>query len=283
MEVSGRALKDYRSKPSEIWKQQTWSFKRFQNKFIKIGIEDNLQHISFTLEMNDKIMGISVVYASTCYIARKSLWIKLQVIIHHNKMHRCFIEDFNIIIGAHEYNGTSIPSRGHIQDFPNQIDSYHLFHIPISGANFTWLNVSGVNHTQKRLDMAICNQTRIDPCVNTSCSTLIKTILDQYPLLLQFNCQEVMFKSQFIFLHMWILQQDYYKVVESSWNSKFIGILMYVLSKKLQILIGNLKAWNKSSFGNVRAQIKQVEKDLISIQEKINIELTLMLYQIGRE
>ncbi|CAK8532194.1 unnamed protein product [Lathyrus sativus] len=45
---------------------------------------------------------------------------------------------------------------------------------------------------------------------------------------------------------------------------------MYVLSKKLQILKGNLKAWNKNVFGNVQDHVKTAEKDLGCIQEEIS-------------
>lgn len=46
-----------------------------------------------------------------------------------------------------------------MEDFSNWSDRTHLINIPTSGAKFTWDNGrSGVNHTQKRLDRAICNQ-----------------------------------------------------------------------------------------------------------------------------
>lgn len=44
---------------------------------------------------------------------------------------------------------------------------------------------------------------------------------------------------------------------------------MFVLSKKLQILKRNIKAWTKNIFGNVHGQVKKAEKDIGCIQEKI--------------
>lgn len=44
---------------------------------------------------------------------------------------------------------------------------------------------------------------------------------------------------------------------------------MFVLTKKLKILKGNLRAWNHSSFGNVHDKVKQAESVLSNIQEKI--------------
>ncbi|KAI5410800.1 hypothetical protein KIW84_056074 [Lathyrus oleraceus] len=48
-----------------------------------------------------------------------------------------------------------------------------------------------------------------------------------------------------------------------------VSFCMFVLSKKLQILKRNIKAWTKNIFGNVHDQVKKVEKDLGCIQEKI--------------
>lgn len=104
-------------------------------------------------------MGISAIYASTCYIARRALWYKLQSNFQQYQIPLCCFGDFNTILGAHEYNGSHRPARGLMEDFGRWTDSNHLLHIPTTGARFTWSNSrKSVIHTQKRLDREVCNQ-----------------------------------------------------------------------------------------------------------------------------
>ncbi|KAI5443522.1 hypothetical protein KIW84_012242 [Lathyrus oleraceus] len=60
--------------------------------------------------------------------------------------------DFNIILGSHEYDGTSSPARGPMEDFVTWTDQNHLIDMPIVSSKFTWSNGrSGPHHTRKRL------------------------------------------------------------------------------------------------------------------------------------
>lgn len=43
------------------------------------------QHISFTVMFNGFFIGISIVYASTCYITRRNLWNSMQGTFHNIK------------------------------------------------------------------------------------------------------------------------------------------------------------------------------------------------------
>lgn len=86
-------------------------------------------------------------------------------------------------------------TRSPMEDFSNWTNSNHLLYLTTVGASFTWDNGrKGPDHTQKWLDIAICNQDWADTCVFTSCSTLVKTRFDQYPLLLHFKSDNTNFK-----------------------------------------------------------------------------------------
>lgn len=87
-----------------------------------------------------------------------------------------------------------------MEDFVTWTDQNHLIDMPIVSSKFTWSNGrSGPHHTRKRLHKVIYNQAWVDACVQTSCSTLIKSYSYHYPILLHFNCQDFKFKSQFRF------------------------------------------------------------------------------------
>lgn len=89
-------------------------------------ILSNSQQISFTFKLDDKLMGISLVYAYTFYFARRSLWCNLQDILNNQKLLWCFIGDFSLILDAHEYSGSNSPPRGPMEEFSNWIDHNRL-------------------------------------------------------------------------------------------------------------------------------------------------------------
>ncbi|CAK8532193.1 unnamed protein product [Lathyrus sativus] len=114
--------------------------------------------ISFTFKSNEQTIGITTVYASTCYIARRNLWTGLHRVLNHTSLPWCFIGDFNTINGAHEYNGYYSPARGPMEEFNDSTNFNCLVHIQTSDAKFTWSNGRyGARHTHKRLDRALCN------------------------------------------------------------------------------------------------------------------------------
>ncbi|KAI5421605.1 hypothetical protein KIW84_045146 [Lathyrus oleraceus] len=205
-----------------------------------IQIDD--QQVSFTILVNGYSIGISVVYALTSYITRRNLWNSLQNILQTYKISWCFMVDFNIILGAHEYDDPFGPARGPMDEFSFWSDQNHLIHMPTVGAKFTWSNGrNGSHHTRKRLDKVICNQAWINSFVQHSCSSLIKSRSNHFPILLHFIFHDFKFKYQFRFLQMWTTHQDCIKVVESSWKTNFVGCHMFVLASKLRVLKDNLR------------------------------------------
>jgi len=145
------------------------------------------QQVSFMLKEHDNYFSVSAIYASTSYLQRRNLWTNLQNLQTQYNVPWCFLGDYNAIIGAHEYQGAFQPSRTPMNEFLQWSNSNHLIHLPTRGSFFTWSNGRrGTNHTQKRLDRAICNQQWIDMCTTISCSTLIRNRSDHFPLLLDF-------------------------------------------------------------------------------------------------
>lgn len=217
-----------------------WCLCHQSNNLDVVDIRD--QQISFSFMVNGIMLGITAVYASTCYLARRMLWSNLQEVLVQHNIPWSIIGEFNTILGAHEYCGSFSPARGPMEEFSLWTDRSHLVHIPTSGARYTWSNGrSEVEHTQKRLDRVICNQNLIDVCSITSCSTLVRNRSDHYPLLFHFYCLSSKVRSNFRFLQAWTLHPECKRVVESAWKTYVVGCPMYVLAKKLQNLKKNLK------------------------------------------
>jgi hypothetical protein len=186
--------------------------------------------------MNDKILAISAVYASTNYVKRRKLWEALNLLQTQHVLPWCFIGDFNVILGAHKHRGRFSPTRIPMEEFKTWSDNSNLFHLPTRGAEFTWNNGRGGHrHTEKRLDRAVCNQSWLDFCSVTSVSTLTKHKSDHFPLLLDFQITVSSFASSFKFLRMWSLHPGCRSLILESWNTDVVGCPMFILSKKLKI------------------------------------------------
>jgi ribonuclease HI len=225
------------------------------------------QCVAFTLSEMDKVFGIVAVYASTCYVNRRNLWSSLSHLNSNNDIPWCFLGDFNVVLGIHEYSGNYSPADLPMNEFQEWTNSNNLLHLPTRGAWYTWSNGRrGRAFTEKRLDRAICNQTWLNLCCKVSCSTLIRNKSDHYPLLLDFQFSDSTFVSQFKFLKMWSLHPTCKELISDCWNTNFVGSPMFVLCSKLKLLKEKLKVWNREVFGNVHSSVKEAEDTLRSIQ-----------------
>lgn len=60
--------------------------------------------------------------------------------------------------------------------------------------------------------------------------------------------------------------------IASCWNQPVVGFPMLILTKKLQIIKGKLKIWNKETFGDIHLLVKNSTTHLESIQHQIHLE-----------
>jgi len=237
-----------------------------------IVLDKDDQQVSFSFMLDNKEFFMSAIYASTNHIRRRNLWQKLSLLQSNHDAPWCFIGDYNVILGAHEYCGHSSPARLPMEEFQTWTDNHNLLHIPTRGSEYTWDNRRPCRrHTKKRLDRSICNQNWIDNCSNISCTTLLKTSSDHYPLLLEFNNTIHQFPSSLKFMKMWTLHNNCKQVVQDCWNVNIAGCPMYILSTKLKLLKNKSKVWNKEVFGNVHALVYDAEQHLANIQNQIQL------------
>lgn len=87
----------------------------------------------------------------------------------------CVFDDFNKIVGDHEYRGSRNLVRFPIEEFQNWKDTGNLVHLPTRSVFYTWDNGwRGLDFTQKRLDKEMVNHMCIDMCLDISCNTLTR-------------------------------------------------------------------------------------------------------------
>lgn len=134
-----------------------------------------------------------------------------------------------------------------MDEFHNWLESNSLIHITPRGLEFSWSNGRRESiNTQRTLDRSVCNHLWLYMCCSLSCSTLTQHKSDHFPLLLEFQVTSVTFASQFKFQQMWTLHSDCKEIVNSCWNTNFLGSPMYIMSSKLKLLKDRLKVWNRN-------------------------------------
>ncbi|CAL5194862.1 unnamed protein product [Lathyrus oleraceus] len=69
------------------------------------------QHVTFTVLIDNILISIVVVYASTCHIKRRSLWEDISSCTSSTNIPWCLIGDYNSILRAHEHKEAHNPFR----------------------------------------------------------------------------------------------------------------------------------------------------------------------------
>ena len=219
-------------------------------------LDINDQSISIKIDVAGKDFGVTAVYASTCYIRRRSLWASITHLHSQHDLPWSCIGDFNTILGAHEQRSHYSPSRLAMEEFQQWFDTNNFIHLYTRGASYTWSNGrKGRFSIQRRLDRVIVNPSWIIAASISNVSTLTKLRSDHYPLLFQFNNQHTQHNSTFKFLKVWTEHPDCINIIKQSWNTHITGCPMYVLTQKLKLLKENLKTWNHNTFGNIHSHV----------------------------
>lgn len=229
------------------------------------------QHLSCSINVDNQVIYISAIYASTSYSTRRQLWNELTSLHHTYQGPWCFIGDYNTILGAHEQRGTHLPLRISCDEFRNWTDSGNLTHLMTRGAQFTWSNGRrGAAYTAKRLDRAISNNDWLDFWSVVSCCTLTKSKSDHFPLLINLQKETWRHSLSFKFLRMWAENPDCRKVISEVWSMNVVGCPMLVLTSKLKVLKQKLRDWNQDVFGNVRENVNVALQKVDWVQEQID-------------
>lgn len=242
-----------------------------KNNLYPTLLNTNDQSISITFDVAGKIFGVTAVYASTCYIKRRSLWAAITHLQSQHDIPWSCIGDFNAILGSHEQRSQYSPSRVAMEEFQQWSDYNNLIHLHTRGASYTWSNGrKGRYNIQRRLDRVIVNHKWITAASTSNVSTLTKLRSDHYPLLFQFNNQNIQHNSTFKFLKVWTEHPDCINIIRQSWNTQITGCPMYVLTQKLKLLKDKLKAWNLNTFGNIHSHVNTANQLVDDIQEQID-------------
>ncbi|CAN0922514.1 Transposon TX1 uncharacterized 149 kDa protein [Linum grandiflorum] len=200
------------------------------------------------------------VYGPCFHIKKLQFLQELRDIVGWWKFPVCMIGDFNLIRSLDQATGR-YRSRLEMEWFNNMIFDLALIELPLGGAQFTWSNFQE-NSSMSRLDRAMVSLDWEQHFSGCTLRALPRTCSDHCPILVE--CQDVeQIHRPWRFEFMWMEHELFTPFVRQVWEEVVHtpGSLVK-LAKKLKILKGKLKCWNRDVFRRVD---KEIEQNLIEV------------------
>lgn len=225
------------------------------------------QLVVIDMKLQGKDVRVAFVHGSNSYVVRRSLWHDLT----HSLSPNCvYIGDFNALLGAHERRGNA-PAEISCREFRLFIESAELIEPASSGVPLTWAGRRFLpRHTESVLDRALMSFGFSEIWFSSTCLKLPRITSDHSPIVLSCSLDSINSPKPFRFSHMWIMHEDFLRVISSSWSEQSSEKCpIFRVMAKLRRLKTVLKSWNKNVFGNVDVQIATLQDKLIAVQQNI--------------
>ena len=97
---------------------------------------------------------------------------------------------------------------------------------------------------------------------------MVAPTLDHKPILLDTHFENNILNKPFRFEAMWARDSECEVVVDQAWRKEFIGSYGFNLMKKISHSGFLLSKWNKTSFGQTKTKILEIERRIGIIQSK---------------
>ncbi|XP_026400275.1 uncharacterized protein LOC113296156 [Papaver somniferum] len=165
--------------------------------------------------------------------------------------------DFNAILSPDERNipGGGVENRNSFKAF---VHKSSLIDIPMAGGRFIWTN-SQQPPLLSRLDTFLLCPDFMNHCLSPMQVRLRRPISDHARIMLHCNFEDSR-KSPFRLDNFILHHPDFINNLRLWWdNLSFSGSPSFIFAKKLQDLKFFIKIWQKQTFGNLQAQIDNLE------------------------
>ena len=221
---------------------------------------------------------IAFVYGPPALFDRDILWdwlIRMSSVLSDSAW--LVIGDLNQVVSLQDKKSNSGSSSG-IQQFRNCIDNSALIEVIQQGQPFTWTN----NRKQddeclERLDMTFCNLIWTQVFPSSFVQTLPIASSDHSPIIL--STEAIFSKSRIIkFENFWYLFPEAYNIINSCWSIPLQGSPCQRVSSKLNKTLSSLLCWSKSRVGNLSSKIKEGEKKLQELSERVSLQGILDIF-----
>ncbi|XP_068466212.1 uncharacterized protein [Phaseolus vulgaris] len=203
------------------------------------------------------------VYAACSLREKKILWGELSRIkMASQDMIWCLSGDFNDVRSICERKGAT--ERGsqssEIRGFNRFIDTNLLIELPFVGKHFTWFNSNG--KAKSRLDRVLvsedwmqlwplCKQYVQRREVSDHCALVVKVVDKDWG------------PKPFRTIDAWLVEKGFMEMVKDRWSDYYVqGSSFMKVKEKMKRLKGDLKVWNRDTFGNLETSKKRILQEI---------------------
>ncbi|PKI70157.1 hypothetical protein CRG98_009445 [Punica granatum] len=181
------------------------------------------------------------------------------------------MRDFNAIKCIEEVKvvGRKVVIDQSMRDFADFMDSTELTDHSFIGCCFTWSNKRQEGFQARKINRVLVNEKWFREEIASTIEFLPPGLSDHCPAMLKFGEKENAGPRPFKFFHFWTEHSGYMELVERVWLNTQEGSPMDVLYKKLRNLKTHLRDFNKTEFGNVHAQVTDIQHELARVQSTL--------------
>ena len=196
--------------------------------------------------------AFSGVYGPNVDAERGILWEELARVRSWWGVPWCIGGDFNVVRFPSEKLGEG-RFTGAMRNFSNFISEMELVDLPLLEGQFTWSNNQDPP-SKSRIDRFLISADWEDHFLHLTQKASTRMMSDHCPIILD-SGSFTRGKSYFKFENMWLQHEEFSEKVKGWWGSyEYHGSPSFVLASKLKALKGDIKIWNKESFGDVRGK-----------------------------
>ncbi|KAK9057871.1 hypothetical protein SSX86_022710 [Deinandra increscens subsp. villosa] len=206
------------------------------------------------------------IYAPQTESRKKALWEGLLDFMNANPGTYIIFGDFNSIRNQSEKLGKYF-SSSNANNFNDFINDSGLIDFPLGGFNFTRIDAKGRNAS--KIDRFLVSPSFFDFFRNPEAIVLDSSIADHRPILLRQSSKDFG-PTPFKFFNSWLNDNEFDKVVVSSWVKQLIHVSKFIVFKnKLKRLKEDLKTWRKNRMPN-SSMLDSAIKELVDLDTIID-------------
>ncbi|XP_042059501.1 uncharacterized protein LOC121804012 [Salvia splendens] len=241
-----------------------WIFVEEGANFVVEEDSDQMLHGRFLSPRLERHISVSAIYAKCSRTGRYHLWDKLrEIAVITDGTPWIVVGDFNTILSPHERVGSDTNRQAEMIDFAETIEDCRLLDPGFDGSDYTWAK----NGLMERLDRILVNDAWPQVFEATRVTNLPRVSSDHGPVLARCRCPNRQPGGKaFRFQNMWIRHEGFLDTVRNTWNQPTEAEGLLNLQIKLARTTKMIKLWNKEVFGNIHANLKEMEDKVAEAQ-----------------
>jgi hypothetical protein len=213
---------------------------------------------------------LTCVYGEAQVSERHKTWSLLKFIKASSPLPWACVGDFNEVLHQSEHVGVQERSRAQIAGFREMVDVCGFTDLGYEGRSWTFeKKVAGGTYCRTRLDRGLANADWCCRFPEASVKHLTAAASDHGPILLQWRSVQRPRKQkrQFRYEQMWETHLDFSNTLADSWRRDGEAISTLELKAKLKGVANHLVQWDRTTFGNVREELRRLHKELERMQQ----------------